>query len=292
WHPFLVEETARVERWAMVAYRRFAELANRYPSSGVRMTRVREFFGDAMPPSWLERIQGREVLNDADLPPGRSTGRGFEAPVIEMPVYLPWLERQLERAGCVFRDREIETLDEALDAAPYVVNATGLGAAALTRDQTLRPMRGQVLRLDAAPHADDRSVILDGGDPSGPLYIVPRDRDVVIGATAEPSDDMAVRDAETTSLLRRAHALSPGLTAASVESVAVGLRPWRPTIRLEHEARMRGSIFHCYGHGGAGVTLSWGCAEALVELVKTVTALTASRADHDAMQAPPPSSSA
>ena len=28
-------------------------------------------------------------------------------------------------------------------------------------------------------------------------------------------------------------------------------------VRLERE----GNVVHCYGHGGAGVTLSWGCAD-------------------------------
>ena len=43
----------------------------------------------------------------------------------------------------------------------------------------------------------------------------------------------------------------------------VGLRPVRPAVRLERE----GHVVHCYGHGGAGVTLSWGCAEDVAALV-------------------------
>jgi D-amino-acid oxidase len=27
-------------------------------------------------------------------------------------------------------------------------------------------------------------------------------------------------------------------------------------------------VVHCYGHGGAGVTLSWGCAADVVDLVR------------------------
>jgi D-amino-acid oxidase len=47
----------------------------------------------------------------------------------------------------------------------------------------------------------------------------------------------------------------------------VGLRPGRSTVRLEAEPRGDGLIVHDYGHGGAGVTLSWGCAEEVVALV-------------------------
>jgi D-amino-acid oxidase len=43
----------------------------------------------------------------------------------------------------------------------------------------------------------------------------------------------------------------------------VGLRPARPEVRLERV----GDVVHCYGHGGAGVTLSWGCAREVAELL-------------------------
>jgi D-amino-acid oxidase len=46
----------------------------------------------------------------------------------------------------------------------------------------------------------------------------------------------------------------------------VGLRPGRPTVRLEEEYRTTGRIIHNYGHGGAGITLSWGCAREVADL--------------------------
>ena len=38
-------------------------------------------------------------------------------------------------------------------------------------------------------------------------------------------------------------------------------------MRLEAQARDGGTVVHCYGHGGAGVTLAWGCADEVVRLV-------------------------
>lgn len=44
----------------------------------------------------------------------------------------------------------------------------------------------------------------------------------------------------------------------------------RPAVRLEDEARGAATVVHCYGDGGAGVTLAWGCAEEVVRLTKAV----------------------
>ncbi|MFC9060166.1 FAD-dependent oxidoreductase, partial [Streptomyces sp. NPDC057074] len=42
----------------------------------------------------------------------------------------------------------------------------------------------------------------------------------------------------------------------------VGLRPARDAVRLERETLPDGRLLvHNYGHGGAGVTVAWGCAQ-------------------------------
>jgi D-amino-acid oxidase len=57
---------------------------------------------------------------------------------------------------------------------------------------------------------------------------------------------------------------------AKVIGHLVGLRPRRPAVRLELERRDGKAIIHNYGHGGAGISLSWGCAQEVVELVRQV----------------------
>jgi D-amino-acid oxidase len=69
-------------------------------------------------------------------------------------------------------------------------------------------------------------------------------------------------------ILERAAVLEPRLRGARVLSHKVGLRPARPAVRVEREGR----VVHCYGHGGAGVTLAHGCAEDVVGLVREAVA--------------------
>jgi D-amino-acid oxidase len=68
----------------------------------------------------------------------------------------------------------------------------------------------------------------------------------------------------------RAH-LVAGTSGAPAEivGVAVGLRPVRSAVRLEAETIAPNCLLlHNYGHGGAGVTLSWGCAAEVVRLIE------------------------
>jgi D-amino-acid oxidase len=102
-------------------------------------------------------------------------------------------------------------------------------------------------------------------DGAGPTYVVPRVDQVVVGGTFEegtwdrtPSPDTAA------AILDRAARLVPELAGARVVGHRVGLRPMRSEVRLERV----GDVVHCYGHGGAGVTLARGCADEVAELLE------------------------
>jgi D-amino-acid oxidase len=62
---------------------------------------------------------------------------------------------------------------------------------------------------------------------------------------------------------------TPDLSDAAVQGVVAGLRPHRAGgLRLEAERRADGRlVIHDYGHGGSGVSLSWGSARASVDLL-------------------------
>jgi D-amino-acid oxidase len=149
------------------------------------------------------------------------------------------------------------------DHAEVVVNATGLGARLMAGDGTVTPVRGQVVYVEQV--GLDRWWL----DGEGPVYVVPRAKDVVVGGTDEEGDWTLTPDPATARrILERATALVPELAKAEVLRHKVGLRPARPTVRLEEERRGAARVVHCYGHGGAGVTLSWGCAEDVAALVR------------------------
>ncbi len=92
---------------------------------------------------------------------------------------------------------------------------------------------------------------------------------MVLGGTAHVgARDLEPDAATAAAVLERCTALVPALRAAPVLAHRVGLRPTRSSVRLEAGTLRDGRpVVHDYGHGGAGVTLSYGCAADVVRLV-------------------------
>lgn len=65
---------------------------------------------------------------------------------------------------------------------------------------------------------------------------------------------------------------SPDFTCTPPSCVfKAGVRPYRlGTYRLETQPFGSKHVIHNYGHGGAGITMSWGCADAVVKLVQAL----------------------
>jgi D-amino-acid oxidase len=250
WYPYRALPAERVTAWSAASYEALAALAA-VAGSGVRMRAGTELLApDAPDPWWRDAVPGLRRTRQ---------GLRFVAPAVDMSVHLPWLVDRLHALGGTIERRHVAALDEL--EADAVVNCAGLGARELAGDASLTAVRGQVVRV-TAPGVDEW--LLDQSDPERLVYVVPRERDVVLGGTAQEGAEDRTADPATTAAIRaRCAALVPALRDAPVVGVAVGLRPVRPTVRLEAEGR----VVHCYGHGGAGVTLAWGCAVEVAALL-------------------------
>jgi D-amino-acid oxidase len=267
WYPYKAYPEERVLSWGKRTFEVFEELSG-VPESGVRMREGVEIWRDKVPdPWWASAVPGVRRCTGDELPPGYRDGHAFAAPVIEMPVYLAYMMDRFAKAGGSVERRAVSSLAEAAEEARVVVNCAGLGSRDLVGDASVRPIRGQVVRVR---NPGLERFVLDEANPEGVTYIVPRSEDCVLGGTAEEGEWDTGPDPEVAArILRRCVALEPRLAGIEVLEHRVGLRPGRPEVRLERED-VAGGVprVHDYGHGGSGVTLSWGCAEETLRLAR------------------------
>lgn len=267
WYPPRREKDHRVERWLPVSLGRFTDLAG-HADTGVVLRDGLELFRRAADDTWWRDIlPGFRRARAEELPDGSVDG--FVAsgvPVIEMPVYMSWLMERLADLGGRIVEKTLSDLRPAYEAADLVVNCAGLGARALTGDDSLVAVRGQVVRVE---QFGLERYVLDEQALDGISYMYPRSRDVVLGGTRERGSEALTPDPEIArAIVQRCARLDPRVAGARILSHAVGLRPGRDKVRLEAEELAGGKLLvHDYGHGGSGVTLSWGCAEEVVGLI-------------------------
>lgn len=193
-----------------------------------------------------------------ELPPGFAAAFWATLPLVEMPVYLDYLAGRLAASGGWIELRAVDSLAELAAEVPLIVNCAGLGARELTDDNSVTPVRGQHVVVEN-PGLEEFFIEA----PFTPEWAAywPYPDHVVLGGTqstentsTEPDPQIAER------ILERCIEIEPRLADAQVRGHQVGLRPARPTVRLEAEQIGEARCVHNYGHGGSGVTLSWGSA--------------------------------
>jgi D-amino-acid oxidase len=252
WGPYRAFPQDRVTAWSKASYDAFAGLADD-ERTGVRMLTGTEVLREHQPDPWW-RGAVPSLDRETALPPGYADGWTYTCPVVDMPVFLGWLAARVDELGGTITRMNLSALP---GGGHLVVNATGLGARHFGADPTVHPVRGQVVVVEQV--GLDRWTL----DAAGLTYVVPRTREVVVGGTDDEGEWSRTPDpAVAEQVLHRATALVPALEGARVLRHKVGLRPVRPEVRLERV----GEVIHCYGHGGAGVTLSWGCADEVTGL--------------------------
>ena len=268
WFPTAAGPPDRVNSWGTETFTHLEQLAEN-STPGVRMCESLALYRKQPGPvDWAHSVREFRPARESELPPGYAAGLRFAVPLVEMPVFLPWLRNQVIAAGAHWVSRTIGELCEINDLTPdVVINCAGLRAGELVGDPTVHPIRGQIVRVT---NPGLSMSVRDEAHPLGRAYAHPRATDCILGGTLEPHQwDTTPNPELTQSILRRCRDIAPRLDGCEIIETLVGLRPGRPNVRLEldHTTLPDTPVVHNYGHGGAGMTIGYGCAREVAELV-------------------------
>lgn len=248
-------------------------------------------------------IHDADLIRTYGINPAYGVVDAFEflAPVIDTDTSMAWLTQLVEQKGAILITqtitRDLFSQEDQLRKdynADAIVNATGLDALTLAGDQTCYPIRGGLIRIIndgtdfpklttamSIPAGTRANASNEPAVPSNEIvFLVPRnDNILVLGGITEPHEwdlDLTLDSPIIKRMRARCESFLPALKNARVDPkypLAQGLRPFRGrNVRVERELRMQGGkpsrIVHSYGHGGAGWSLSFGCAADVLKLVE------------------------
>jgi D-amino-acid oxidase len=199
-----------------------------------------------------------------------------ETLVVEMPSYISWLAKYVVDLGVTCVSSGIGGLpDLSARNADVVVNCLGLSSPnVFGADERLNPKKGHLIRL---PPVDSRQSL-----GAGEYCLIPRRDALIAGSLTIPTADRQPKILDRERIIRNLAAFGPiiGDLGYAFESIPfevgkdiTALRPYRTGgPRCESERMGEVVVIHNYGHGGAGVTLSWGYAQRVAELAAAICA--------------------
>ena len=283
WFPYHVEPAEKVIPLALETYQVLLDLAA-FPESGVSIIESRQFLrtGEIEIPNWAIPLGVRKLsavatalcrragasrgqrLDTARRLQHFQSGFSLRTPLMDTTIYLDYLVTRFHKAsGKIKANVRFEKLEDVDRKFDLVINCAGIGARELVCDHDLEPHRGQVAIV---PKIDGLSCAIVCDD--APLmYAIPRTNDCVFGGTNDLSQTLAADPATTSRIVSECSRVL-NIDKPPVLAERVGLRPFRTSgVRLERDRLSDGrTVIHNYGHGGAGFTLSWGCAREVLEL--------------------------
>jgi len=290
WFPYHVEPAEKVIPLALETYKMLVDLVE-VPGSGVSMIESRQFLraGEIEIPNWAMPLGASVIRSEVEGSRGatlklpsrdpstspahagsaqddRAFASGFSmtVPLMDTTIYLDYLAARFRKSGGEihpnFHFEKLEDVDSNVD---LVINCAGIGARQLVNDADLEPHRGQVAIVPKIAGLSCAIVC----DHAPLMYAIPRTNDCVFGGTNEMSDNLTADPATTARIVAECSRVL-NVDKPTVLDQRVGLRPFRRSgLRLQRDRLRDGrTVIHDYGHGGAGFTLSWGCAREVLEL--------------------------
>jgi D-amino-acid oxidase len=265
WAPYLVSDR-RVLEWSKLSRHALQDIAGQGSATGVRMVNGLETdVGRIDPPDWAVEANDFRVCAAEELPPGYATGWRYTIPIVDMRRYLSYLSDRLDAFGVHVQIATVSSFADVAGAARTIVNCSGLGSRELVPDNGLYPVRGQLV---VVKNNGVNWFFQDNSDSEELTYFLPHGDHVVLGGSATENATALEPDQESAAaIVKRCGAVEPLLLRAEKIADRVGLRPARGDVRTERADVDGVAVIHNYGHGGAGLTLSWGCAREVCRLI-------------------------
>ncbi len=296
----------RSKVWCMVSYQRFKALQSEYggESTGVYLRNATFYFHDVLDdlPEDLNKMhelagrvdnfkRGLDIISDTiNLDSRQNIKDAYRhmAPMVDTDVYMQWLLARVRDLGCEIIQQKISVnlieheqtfLDQFQCEA--IVNCTGLGSIEVANDASMYPLRGALVRVKDEQGVIDGAHCISHKETSNSeqdiVFIVPRGdkKTVILGGLVQIhqwEQSMSLNDPIIKRMYHGCLEFLPPLQSLPLDdqqSVRTGLRPFTHTnVCVEHVPATR--LFYNYGHGGAGVTLSWGCAQETVDNIQAL----------------------
>lgn len=236
----------------------------------------------------------------------------FDCFFTDWPVYFPYLISLYRQSGGNIQKKSLSKEDISELPAEIVVNCSGLGSRLLFEDEAPHELvRGHLLHVSETPlHTNSEGEILSynytpkaeiysdaKGNPVD-VYWYPRKDGWILGGSRQYgtvdtsgnwNGDKTVAGSyekdnisyprQIWDLNREVLDCSYGLDLKTFNNNVTPLKGYRyirsrPNgLRLESEEINDKLIIHNYGHGGAGITLSWGCAIEIQQIIESEAAI-------------------
>ncbi|ETN05583.1 hypothetical protein PPTG_14284 [Phytophthora nicotianae INRA-310] len=278
WMPFSLPDDAdpaRPRKWCEVSYEWLSKIMERHgEEAGIHVVQGVEVSSEGPPlvvhPYWAHCVENFRLLSReeaAKVSPDAEHGFAFGTIIYNTGTFMKWLQNEVRQLGATFEQRLVS--DFNAEDCDLLVNCSGLAAKELAGDDTVYPIRGQIIKVHnpkldkyvAAIHRDGHHT-----------YIIPRPHgDVVLGGTVQPHNwSIDNDDSDVEGVWERCCKLWPEVHNSKVVGPVAGLRPGRTggvCLEMDPRSTQRGAkVIHNYAHGGSGHTLHWGCAQDVVAL--------------------------
>lgn len=235
-------------------------------------------------PEYRNILHNYEEMEESEynFPFDSEEGAVFDVHYVHMDKYIKYLIGLYEETGGLIRKTKVSSVDNL--KADYVFNCSGYGSRELFGDESLKPVRGHLayvetdFQISSDKYGGAFSYSYTFNDKK--VYCYPHRDMIIIGKTAihdsSEWEDYSDSDYYKTDrgedvpkhIINKNKEIIERASDLDIENYSIfgtsGYRPYREEgIRVDEED----DVIHNYGHGGSGVTFSWGSALEAVSFI-------------------------